>query len=315
MNTTPSCGACSAPTRESEVLSRLPVLAERGQSLEWDAYLRRVYGEVDPPTYPVDLGRLSWLYHDGLPIKLAPVQRAPQCSGVYGHAWISPVGCPYPSSRIGVFGAFIQHYHPRDGLRGPTHLHGERRNSLLGVANHTWVEVQRTTTNHPLELCSFWYFHAPGSGVWWNVGRTYVATASEGRNEEHWFPTPWTFDQGQFVRRHSVLSCKGSEALRRLIHDGYDSLQIPDISGMGLTNHFEIIDLRHWKLKGSNMSNVLKCSRGHDEYRSGFNASQRCSCYSIEPTRGSANPVSMIGCRTLPQHNYVPLSAFQTVFT
>ena len=306
------CAGCSMPTRESEVLSRLPVLLEQGNFPEWDAYLRRVYGEADPPVYPIDLGRLSWLYYDDLPIILAPVQRAPQCAGVYGHAWISPVGCPYPSSRIGAFGVFVQHYHPSDGLRSTTHLHGERRNSLLGVANHTWVEVQRTATNHPLELCSFWYFHAPGSGVWWNVGRTYVATASEGRAEEHWFPTPRTFDHGQFVRRHSVLSCKGSEALRRLIHDGYDSLQIPDISGMGLTNHFEIIDLRHWKLKGGNHS-TSKCSRSHDEYRSGFNASQSCSCYSIEPSENTDVPVSMIGCRELPQRNCGPRSAFKVV--
>ena len=66
------------PTRESEVLSRLPVLLEQGNFPEWDAYLRRVYGEADPPVYPVDLGRLSWLYYDDLPIILAPVQRAPR---------------------------------------------------------------------------------------------------------------------------------------------------------------------------------------------------------------------------------------------
>ena len=109
-----------------------------------------------------------------------------------------------------------------------------------------------------------------------------------------------------------MLSCKGSEALRRLIHDGYDSLQIPDISGMGLTNHFEIIDLRHWKLKGGNHS-TSKCSRSHDEYRSGFNASQSCSCYSIEPSENTDVPVSMIGCRELPQRNCGPRSAFKAV--
>lgn len=106
----------------------------------------------------------------------------------------------------------------------------------------------------------------------------------------HWFPTPRTFDHGQFVRRHSVLSCKGSEALRRLIHDGYDSLQIPDISGMGLTNHFEIIDLRHWKLKGGNHS-TSKCSRSHDEYRSGFSTPARVvAAIPLNPAKTPTSP-------------------------
>lgn len=91
------------------MLSRLPVLKPSPRMEEWDVYLQRVYGDDDPPTYPVDLARLTWLYYDQLPIKLVPVQRAPQCPSVYGHAWISPIDCPFPSSRLGAFGAFIQH--------------------------------------------------------------------------------------------------------------------------------------------------------------------------------------------------------------
>ena len=78
------CPGCSAPTSDSEVLSRLPVLPEHNHLPEWDAYLQHVYGNDDPPTYPVNLARLTWLYYDYLPIKLVPAQRAPQCPSVYG---------------------------------------------------------------------------------------------------------------------------------------------------------------------------------------------------------------------------------------
>ena len=302
------CPACSAPTRDSEVLSRLPVLPERNHLPEWDAYLRRVYGDDDPPTYPIDLARLTWLYYDHLPIKLVPAQRAPQCSSVYGHAWISPIDCAFPSSRIGAFGAFIQHYHPTTGLRSPTHLHGARRRSTRGAAGNSWVEIARTSSNHALERCSYWYFHAPGSGIWWNVGKTYVANVTE--DENHWFPVPLTYQFGKFVRMHSSLSCHGSEALRRLIKEGYASLQIPDITNHDLTNHFELIDLRNWRLKGGNAS-LPKCSRGHDDYRSGFNASRKCTCYSIESRIGQAQ-AGIIGCRELPVRNCAPRSAFHS---
>ena len=299
------CGAnCTAPTYDSEVLSRLPVLSERGQSPAWDTYLQRVYGDADPPTYPIDLKRLSWLYYDSLPIRVVPAQRHPYCLALYGHAWISPLDCSFPTSRIGAFGAFIQHYDPtRGALRGPTHLHGAHRRMPVGVESHAWVEIARTSTNHPLERCSFWYFHAPGSGIWWNVGKTYVANVTE--DEDHWFPTPL-----HVAQRQGLLPCRGSEALRRLIRDGYHSLQLPDLARMYPNNHYEIVDLRHWSLKGGNIS---QCARSHGEYRSGFSAQQPCSCHFIQPSQTHRVPVSIIGCRESRVRNCGPPDVYSAL--
>lgn len=43
----------------------------------------------------------------------APISEGiPYRVALYGHAWISPLDCAFPTSRIGAFGAFIQHYDP-----------------------------------------------------------------------------------------------------------------------------------------------------------------------------------------------------------
>lgn len=295
------CAArCADPTPASEVLSRLPVLRARGQSPEWDAYLESVYGEADPPSYPVDLTRLGWLYYDRLPIAVVPVQRSAQhCPAVYGHAWTSQLACPFPTSRIGAFGALIQHYDSTAGrLKGLTTLEGARRPSSRGAANGSWVEVARTVTNHPLELCSSWYFHAPGSGVWWNVGKSYVAKPAE--DENLWFPLPppqQNTQTGKMERRHTIASCRASEPLQRLVREGYESLQMPDTTSVVRSNHFELVDLRHWKFRGA--KSAIACGR-RGEYRSGFHAQQPCTCQYSE---AKSLDVGIIGCRELPMRN------------
>ena len=85
-----------------------------------------------------------------------------------------------------------------------------------GCANDTWVEVIRIASAGPLangwqndtETSGVWFWHATGSGLWWNTGRTYVERSGH-RGEHYWFAG------GRRARVHE-LSARG-----------YDSLQFP----------------------------------------------------------------------------------------
>ena len=62
------------------------------------------------------------------------------------------------------------------------------------------------------ERGALWYWHAAGSGLWINTGRTYVDT-ERGRGERYWF---------------GRVGTRGGDAhARELARQGFESLQLP----------------------------------------------------------------------------------------
>ena len=138
------------------------------------------------------------------------------------------------------------------------------------MRNHTWYEVMRTAMSRKTtEMPGSWYWAARGSGIWVNVGKTYV-DADTGRGEAYWFFS------------------HGGPRVAQLAAQGYDSLQFPRLAGTRTytgqpvnNDRFELVMLR-------NASNQWLCGACADDLRAGWAHSRPCSCVNVH---------SVINCR------------------
>ena len=288
-----------------------------------------VYGHHLPAAaYPIDLSEvLQLVYLNGsqpLPIQVTPLRLSPNCRTVVGHAWVGLSECRMPEG-----------YAPQDQIAYVQQQEDPRPVATFGdytgptssrvFRSHEWIEVMRVAFQHPLESCVPWYFAARGSGIFWNVGKTYVA-----RPEDDWtlyFPRWW---HGEHLPAGSVTytvtaSTKGvagqpqtanggpprhaqritytspicalSANLTALLRAGYDSIQFPKSQFNNF--RYEMVDLRF--VNSSWSAARLSCAQGAThlacvtnltcvgEYRSGWNAHRPCVC-AVRPGHRS------IGC-------------------
>ena len=152
--------------RRSSVRGLLPTLMQLGQQSDWDAYLKMVYGKN--VQYPVVLSDFNWFYFDRFPLRrtVHPVLLDIYSRSVTGHAFQPWEEFRWPERKK--IGFFVQSFNPEL----PVESQPEPLRS--GFANDTWVEVMRARIWHPDESLGTWYWHAKGSGVWINLGRTLV---------------------------------------------------------------------------------------------------------------------------------------------
>ena len=121
--------------------------------------------------------------------------------------------------------------------------------------------ARRTT-----ESAGSWYWLARGSGVWLNLGRTYIDP--EQRGESDWFFK------------------KGGRLVRHLVNEGHDTLQFPRLAGTSTytgapvnNDRFELVALRKKPgLRGT-------CA---DEFRAGWAHDRACTC---------VEKVGVVNCR------------------
>ena len=264
--------ACDRLTAKSEVLSRLPILRFKGEHPEWDAYLHATYlSDPDSRAYPIDLRTFGWLYTAELPesFEVEAARLAVACKPAYGHAWTGHETCRdvsvsarwgqqhLPEGNLFAFGAFVQHEVEHRGA-------GQHRVAHQFAVDNSWIEVLRTTTAHYLESCAPWYFVATGSGLWINVGRTFIT--------EHG-------DQTDYLPAAS--RCAGNEHWRALLASGYDTVQFGVQRGMD-NARFELIDLRHWRTRGHETRRSFPACVAGTVYRAGWHAMHQCNCSTLE---------------------------------
>ena len=161
-----------------------------------------------------------------------------------------PPSSGYPSLEYTFPGFFVAH--PRDRLFGDADTH-ERISRKSGLPAHTWVEVMRIARiDDKVEawgqkadrstVGQVWFWLSPGSGVWWNTGRTVVintsvVAAADGALNERSCASP--FNLGEWwQKRDEEFRWATCESVRK---KGYDTMQ--------LTNSFcgfswELIDCR-----------------------------------------------------------------------
>lgn len=125
--------------------------------------------------------------------------------------------------------------------------------------------ARRTT-----ESAGSWYWLARGSGVWLNLGRTYIDP--EQRGESDWFFK------------------KGGRLVRHLANEGLDTLQFPRLAGTSTytgapvnNDRFELVALREKPgLRGT-------CA---DVFRAGWDHDRACTC---------VEKVGVVNCRGASQ--------------
>ena len=228
---------CSPPTATSHVIERLPRRFSRTDSAKagtWQAYLEQVYGAWSADNAAPDLRSFTWFYH-GSPLgTVEPARLGPRCEPLRGHAWVGPKSVRWPESQPALVrvGFFVQ------PLKPPAPF-----------PNHSFAEVMRVSWPHAAERHGAFHWVARGTGVWLDVGRTYVD--AEGYGEQYWFRS------------------RNLEALR-----GYDTIQFPTTARNSRSpmrnERFEIVDLR------AGMPEAVVCASTH--YRAGWTHQLPCAC-------------------------------------
>ena len=162
-------------------------------------------------------------------------------------------GWPNPEFRLARFGVWL---YPRPL---PTCL-----------ANNTWVEVVRIREAYEGHRPLTWYYHAPGSGVWLNTGRSACVAATQ-RDARH-FGEPAHVASAAALAARGFLAGVGVDARlkRERTHQELDTMQRNGPFG----NMLEIVDVRP--------EAAQRCGREGctctGTLRAGWNASRPCRC-------------------------------------
>jgi hypothetical protein len=120
----------------------------------WFPYIQFVYG--DQVRLPFELTKLRFFYWD------SPISRLPRCS--------RQECLPFFERSCKIYGATAK----IDGFRdfGIGRLVHRKNDAKFEVPNNTWIEVMRIrSTDEQVHGHGTWFSHAPGSGIWLNVGK------------------------------------------------------------------------------------------------------------------------------------------------
>lgn len=141
------------------------------------------------------------------------------------------------------------------------------------LANNTWIEVIRIRETYEVRKDGTWYYHAPGSGVWLNTGRS-VCVANVQRDTRH-HP-----DDPAYAADPSRLAARGFPAgvgidSRLKGPSGHAMSELDTLQRNGpIGNLLEIVDVRHEAAQRCG-SQGCTCT---GTLRAGWNASRTCRC-------------------------------------
>jgi len=311
--------ACTATTNPGRSWHRrLPTFASLDalrSNAHWSAYLDQVYG-LDTLTFPFDLRRLTTFYStafessSSFPLDRVPLLGTATPAAGYNltHASLSmaldDVLTPVRGGKRPVCGRhaldayrlyhhppfsedaaertiwLYGHHHHKDGIASNRTTRVPWLHPINGFPSHTKIEVL-----HCAEECAtkgitdYWLYHAPGSGIYFDLGKTLVVRDRCGlwrstnisyvvynnrrawprcvryrnawdltRSSLDWFggllphrcPGFWCGTAHELMRQTQSFTL---HAIRQLIKDGYDSVQFTNSEEHGIYK-YEIIDLR-----------------------------------------------------------------------
>jgi hypothetical protein len=127
-----------------------------------------------------------------------------------------------------------------------------------GLPDNTWVEVMRISrldfagppVRDEVPTCTvgqLWMWYAPGSGIWWNTGKSKRLLGHDKSNSIWWADS---------YRNHDVPPCKTALA------QGYDSIQLTQFNN---DYSFEVVDCRGANLPDAGKRYELSCHAPHME--------------------------------------------------
>ena len=276
------------------------------QGSEWLSYIDAVYG-VDTLTYPFTTGRFDFFYRHLLPASvlgnLPPFVAHPSSPNVIYDPLSYRYGnlVRYWSSDGGDYGNFVRNF--RHGNRGCTGPPGKEGSSFTWPLNASTVEYQaclalesvlsrgipdnsyaevthQCCDGDSFSMTGWWMYHRPGSGIYFNVGKTFV-----------------TIDHSSFPYHvRQATGCGGGwqwpPARQCLLNAGYDTVQFVKYVEHALVHH-EIVHLHDsdtW-----HQSHGCPGAQYANRFRSGWMASRPCNCYPGYPN-GRTGWGSMLNC-------------------
>lgn len=308
-----SAASCSCPSASLDS-SSLPTLSRRGASPKWDQYLDTIYGRNEV-LYPVDLQNFQWFYRCDCRVADRHCNTSADTSAcaVVGDTWRSSCSRAIPpfaddlvprvwltsldSKACGSSSSSSSFREVYVGVHLMAHVrrnpawrkwpNPEFRLAPYGMwiyprplpsclANETWVEVLRRREAYEAGgVKGTWYYHAPGSGIWLNTGRS-LCVAQEQR-DAHWYQADAWPPQ---VANTSTLASRGFQSGitgidQRLksarLHVGLDTMQRNGPFG----NMLEIVDVRPEGAPQDCGKAGCTCA---GTLRAGWRASRRCRC-------------------------------------
>lgn len=304
-----TCACASASLTAAD----LPTITRRGEWPLWDRYLDKVYGRGGIE-YPVELQSFVWFYRCDCRVANSACNGSATmtaCAGM-GESWRSscsaatlpfansllprvwmsttlPAACASPRPLEATVGVHLaSHARRNPGWRNwpnpefklaPFGFWLYPRPVPKCLANETWVEVIRRREAYEGDNPFAWYYHAPGSGIWLNTGRT-ICSAAEQRDARHFdihASPPQVANATSLLARGFArgFSIDGrlSPRLRRSNSNWRGSIDTMQRNGP-FGNMLEIVDIRpaatqHCGRAGCTCSGTL---------RAGWKAGRPCRC-------------------------------------
>lgn len=228
----------------------------------WSRYLELVYGELPEKGYPIciyDLWTINiTAYREvGLDKVVSPTTDhiAPKLNiWTHGelHEWKTVNPDLQPNTWISGFWIY--------------HSYRQRRYA----ADDTWIEVTHTASGATGEDKGLWLFFAPGSGIWFNVGKTKIFSTHEAAAFEL-----CGFNCSTIVNAScddTIAEC-GKQA-------GLDSIQFQS-TFFYTAEYYELLATKYTGAYacGVEGGNLLD----HSTWRSGWQASRECRCNANDP--------------------------------
>jgi len=132
--------------------------AQELQASNWSGYFEKIYGTVPSKGYPIcplDFWRIDLLAYQAAGITDKVAKETDMTADLTG----VDVGDLYKSPWSGIY---------LDGYW----IHHARPGTDSTVGDHTWIEVVHQAV--PNEHVGMWFMYAPGSGIWFNTGKSRV---------------------------------------------------------------------------------------------------------------------------------------------
>lgn len=139
------------------------------------------------------------------------------------------------------------------------------------LANHTWVEVMRIREKYEGRRPLTWYYHAPGSGIWLNTGRS--ACVANAQRDARQYHDPEGVASPTRLTSHGWAEGVGIDLRVKRTHtrSELDTLQRNGPIG----NMLEIVDVRAEAEQRGCGNNGCTCT---GSLRAGWEASRPCRC-------------------------------------
>ena len=248
---------------------------------EWFDYVDQIYG-IETLRYPFHLGALAYFHFGKLPPSGQGVYRVPQ-----GEFLLTDPD----TLRYGDFVHALYPIHTGDVWRIYRHLNslcvdwlqtaclGGERVLTRGAPDHSYVEVQHACcdghTQGGSTLIGFWHYLAPGSGVFFNVGKTFAARDHATMSFE--IQDRLGCDQN-YLASHGIGHGWGPfgvsfECLRA---HGFDSIQFTHHMEHSM-DLYEVVNLHDTHNQREYNPNCPDAANAH-RYRQGWDATVECKC-------------------------------------